>query len=112
MFATANPFLGGFVVRGLRSDGTRKSEKPIRKPGKQEKNYLGSGLKAWPSLGIRCSLINSLLSGFRIRTREGTKCQRLHELSLRDRRRVTAFASGSWGGITGEDLNRSRTSND
>ena len=63
MFATANPFLGGFVVRGLRSDGTRKAEKPIRKPGKQEKNYLGSGLKAWPSLGIRCSLINSLLSG-------------------------------------------------
>ena len=40
---------------------------------------------------------NSFAVGyFRIRMREGTKCQRLHELSLRDRRRVSAFASGSW----------------
>ena len=27
---------------------------------------------------------------------EPSKCQRLHEVSLRDRRRVKAFASGGW----------------
>jgi hypothetical protein len=45
---------------------------------------------------------------------EGTKCQRSHELSLRDRCRVTAkeFASTRLRETTGRTLNRSRTFND
>ena len=55
----------------------------------------------WWSVGssrLPCALLTPRIQeNFRIGTSEGTKSQRLHEVSLDDRYRVKAFASRGWG---------------